>query len=59
MDEYWRFDAMASYDVTENWSLQLNLNNVFDERYYDRVYTTHMATIAPGRSIIGSLKFKY
>lgn len=59
VDEYWRFDAMASYDLTENWSLQLNLNNVFDERYYERVYTTHMATIAPGRSIIGSLKFKY
>ena len=50
---------MVSYAIMENIDFQLNVNNLTDERYYDRVYTTHMATIAPGRSIIGSLKFKY
>ena len=59
VDSYWRYDAMAAYEVTENIDFQLNANNLTDERYYERVYTTHMATIAPGRSIVGSLKFKF
>lgn len=59
VDDYWRFDAMGSWALTENVSLQLNVNNLTDERYYERVYTTHMATVAPGRSVIGSLRFKY
>jgi catecholate siderophore receptor len=59
VDGYWKYDAMASYDLTSNIALQLNVNNLTDERYYDRVYTTHMATIAPGRSVVGSLKFKF
>jgi outer membrane receptor for ferric coprogen and ferric-rhodotorulic acid len=28
------FDVMAKYDFTENTSLQLNVNNVFDKEYY-------------------------
>ena len=59
VDDYWRFDAMASYELTPNWSLQLNVNNLTDERYYERIYSTHMATVAAGRSVIGSLKFRY
>ena len=31
---YWVADAMASYDVTKNLSLQLNINNLFDKQYY-------------------------
>ncbi len=59
VDDYWRFDAMGSWALTEKVSLQLNVNNLTDERYYERIFTTHMATIAPGRSVIGSLRFKY
>ena len=59
VDDYWRFDAMASYDFTDNIAFQLNVNNVFDERYFERVYATHMATVAAGRTVIGSLQFKY
>ena len=50
---------MASYDFTDNIAFQLNVNNVFDERYFERVYATHMATVAAGRTVIGSLQFKY
>ena len=28
---YWTFDAMAKYDFTEQMSLQLNVNNIFDK----------------------------
>jgi catecholate siderophore receptor len=33
VDDYWLADAMVSYDVSKNVSLQLNLNNLFDEEY--------------------------
>ena len=59
VDSYWRYDAMAAYEVTDTIDFQLNVNNLSDERYYERVYATHMATVAPGRSIVGSLKFKF
>lgn len=32
-DAYFIFDAMASYDITENISLNVNLNNIFDVTY--------------------------
>lgn len=59
IDGYVRLDAMASYVVTENIVLQLNVQNLTDKRYYERVYTTHMATVAPGRSITGTLRFAF
>jgi catecholate siderophore receptor len=31
--DYWVADAMVSYDVTKNLSLQLNINNMFDKNY--------------------------
>ena len=30
---YWVGDAMASYDITKNWQLQLNVYNLFDKKY--------------------------
>ena len=30
---YWVGDAMASYDVTKNWQVQLNVYNLFDRKY--------------------------
>lgn len=56
---YWRFDAMASYQVTQNVGLQLNVLNFTDKRYFDRAYTTHMATVAPGRSALFSMNVKF
>lgn len=32
-DSYWVFDAMASYNVSKNVELQLNVYNIGDERY--------------------------
>ncbi|WP_323718089.1 TonB-dependent siderophore receptor [Paracoccus aminovorans] len=29
------FDAMARYDISDKWSAQLNVNNLFDRRYYN------------------------
>jgi catecholate siderophore receptor len=59
VEGFWRVDLMASYDINEHVGLQLNVQNLTNERYYDRVYTTHMATIAPGRSITGSVRLMF
>lgn len=56
---YWRFDATASAELTENIALRVNVQNVANKRYYDRTYTTHFATVAPGRSAFATLSLKY
>jgi catecholate siderophore receptor len=34
LPDYWRVDAAAYYDISEQVSLQLNIENLFDEAYY-------------------------
>ncbi len=45
---YWNFDAMASYQVTKNFQLQLNVYNLTNELYYAQYYGGH-AIPAAGR----------
>ena len=56
---YVRYDAMARYNVNKNVDLQLNVNNVSNERYFTKAYASHYATEAEGRSAVLSLNFKY
>lgn len=56
---YWRFDATAAVDLTENVALRINVQNVTDKRYYDRTYSNHFVTMAPGRSAFATLSLKY
>ena len=56
---YWRFDATASMDITDNIALRVNVQNLTNKRYYDRTYTTHFVAIAPGRSAFATLSLKY
>jgi len=57
--DYWLFNAMASYEFDRSLSLRLNVNNVFDKTYYDRAYTTHMATVGAGRQAVMTLNYKF
>jgi catecholate siderophore receptor len=50
---------MARYNVNKNVDLQLNVNNVSNERYFTKAYASHYATEAEGRSAVLSLNFKY
>ena len=52
MPSYARLDAMASYVVNRNLTLQLNLQNLTDKVYYNTAYPTHYANIAPGRAAL-------
>jgi catecholate siderophore receptor len=57
--EYWRFDARLGYAVTDNIQLSVNVQNVTDETYFTQAYTSHYATIAPGRSAFATLGVKF
>jgi catecholate siderophore receptor len=56
---YARFDAMASYALNKDVSLQLNLQNLTDKLYFDKVSSPHYAGVAPGRSATLTANFKF
>ena len=56
---YTRFDAMASYAIQDNISLQLNVQNLTDKTYFTKAYASHYASIAPGRSTTLALNVKF
>ena len=39
--EFWKFDAMLSYKVTNKSTIQLNVYNITDEHYYAQYYQGH------------------
>lgn len=56
---YTRYDAMASYKLTKNIDLQLNVQNLTDKTYYDKAYSTHFANQAPGRTALLTTNFHF
>jgi catecholate siderophore receptor len=56
---YWRFDAFASYVVNDKVDLQLNVQNLADERYIAKTNGVHHADPGPGRQAILTLNVKY
>lgn len=56
---YTRFDAMASYTFNRYYSVQLNVQNLTDKYYFDKAYTAHYASVAPGRSATLTFNFKF
>ena len=45
--------------MTDQIELSVNVNNITDETYFTQAYTSHYATIAPGRSAFATLGFKF
>lgn len=56
---YARWDAMVAYEQA-NWTLRLNIKNVFDKLYYDSVYDNGAFTV-PGtrRTVILTAEYKF
>lgn len=58
LPSYTRFDASASYDVSDSLRVQLNIENLTDELYFPNAHSTHQATVAAPLnamlSVIGS-----
>lgn len=59
VDAYWRYDAMASYQLSKNLDLQLNVQNLTNEVYYDKAYGNHFANQAAGRTALLSSNFHF
>jgi len=55
---YWTLDAMAAYEINKNWSVRMNLYNLLDEEYIDRVGGGHFV---PGssRSVVFSTNYRF
>jgi len=58
VDGYWTFDAMAKYDISERMYLQLNVNNILNEYYYDQLHPFHVVPGA-GRTVLVSMNFNF
>ena len=56
---YWRFDAMANYQINKTVDIQLNVNNLFNKTYYEKAYASHYATLASGRAAIATVNLHF
>jgi catecholate siderophore receptor len=56
---YTRVDLFASYDLSSRATLQLNVQNANDEKYYARNNGTHHADPAPARSATLALNYRF
>ncbi|WP_420138574.1 TonB-dependent receptor [Sphingomonas sp.] len=56
---YWRFDGRASYKLNDHVELSVNAQNLTNKRYFNQAYSSHYASIAPGRTVFGTLSFDY
>ncbi|MEL7517969.1 MAG: TonB-dependent receptor, partial [Pseudomonadota bacterium] len=45
LPDYTRFDAAAWWDVSDNFRVQLNLENLTDTTYFPNSHATHQATV--------------
>jgi catecholate siderophore receptor len=60
-EAYWVHRAMASYEINDNLAVQLNVNNLADEDYFERIRnnpTNGWATPGAGRSAVLSLTWR-
>ncbi|SNY98975.1 TonB-dependent siderophore receptor [Halomonas sp. hl-4] len=51
------YDAMASYDINDNWTAQMNVNNLTDEKYVSGC--DYYCYYGASRSVVGSLKYNW
>lgn len=59
VDSYWLFDAMTSYQIDKNLSVNLNVNNLFDKKYYTIFSWYSTYTWGEGRNAMLTLKYKF
>ena len=52
LPSFWRFDASAGFDVSENLNLRLNVLNIANKTYFDASHVGIFAVTAPGRSAL-------
>jgi catecholate siderophore receptor len=58
VDAFWTFDLMASYPISKHVDLKLNLYNLTDKFYFDRIGGGHIVP-GPGRVAMLSTSFRF
>jgi catecholate siderophore receptor len=58
VEGYWLLDLMASYPLSRNIDLRLNINNLTDEYYFDRIGGGHLVPGA-ARTVMLSTGFRF
>ncbi len=58
VDGYWTFDLMASYPISTHIDLKLNLYNLTDKFYFDRIGGGHIVP-GPGRMAMLGTSFRF
>jgi catecholate siderophore receptor len=56
---YWRFDLNAGLQVDRHVTISVNAQNVTDKVYFNQAYASHYASIAPGRTVFGTLGVRF
>ena len=61
VEGYELVDIGARYELNENVSLQLNVQNLFDERYFNPGTGFNEGFVTPGepRTVLGSISVSY
>ncbi len=57
--DYWRFDARASYKLTDTIDLSVNAQNLTNKTYFTQTFTNHYAAIAAGRTVFGTVNLRF
>lgn len=52
-------DLMARYEIDRNWSVQANVYNVFDKKYYDSVGFYNRYTWGPSRRYLLTATYRF
>lgn len=58
-EAYWLVDVMARYQVTENLSASLNVNNLFDKFYYTNIGFYNTAYYGDPRNVMVSTRWDF
>ncbi|HEX6043523.1 MAG TPA: TonB-dependent siderophore receptor [Pyrinomonadaceae bacterium] len=58
VDAYWTFDLMASYPISRHMDLKLNIYNLTDKFYFDRLGGGHVVP-GPGRMAMLGASFRF
>lgn len=56
---YWLVNAFGAYDVTEQTSIQVNVDNIFDEKYYNTNSWFGGYIYGEPRSVVATLSHKF
>lgn len=56
LPSHWQFDAVARWQINDNFELQLNAQNIFNEKVFLRSHGARHMVQAPGRTFLLSAK---